>query len=352
MVEVIFMSDYGEEIIERLNANSPLHDLNNPMRKIILNTIGEFLDRYENEEFFEQIFIATAKEDYLDLHGVLYDVYRKPEESDDDFRQRIIYEMLGHLTINYLLDIYDVKLYNYARAFDIENNTLTSDNYYITNEFMSPNTDMKGILMNKFILGEKFVWIENGSIDYILSSTEDLYFKYINIYKKSSVVNFFREDRDVLKKVRLSLPNASLVEQMFYYCSALESVLLDLPLANDISVMFTACSSLFDVQLNVPNCIIGMEVFGGCTSLKTINLDLPRLRNCTVMFYGCSSLEDVTLNIPVADVCNNIFQGCGALKNINLTVMPTMEDWFLTYIDGLDLQYLESLIINGVEYVE
>ena len=43
------MSDYGEEIIDRLNPNSSLRNTDNPMNKIIQNTIG-VKNQFDNKE--------------------------------------------------------------------------------------------------------------------------------------------------------------------------------------------------------------------------------------------------------------------------------------------------------------
>lgn len=167
------MSDFGEEIIERLNDNTALKDADNPMRKIILNTIGAFLDEYDNAEYFEQLFLSTAKGDYLDLHGITYKVYRKPDEDDDTYRNRIVYESLSHLTYNYLIDVYDLNLY--TDVYELPSNSitqltpaqlhcLTSDNPYLNSEngyfILIKNTDMGKYesLENKMVLGSRIKW--------------------------------------------------------------------------------------------------------------------------------------------------------------------------------------------------
>lgn len=167
------MSDFGEEIIERLNDNTPLKDADNPMRKIILNTIGEWLNQYYDKDFFEQFFLATASDDYLDLHGISYNVYRNPEETDEDYRKRIVYETLDHITPNYIEELYDVTVYVNAVGLLIAANgyynsnvpvaKLTSDNPYISSEtgyFILPRnwTQTKrlyDVLRKKMVLGNK-----------------------------------------------------------------------------------------------------------------------------------------------------------------------------------------------------
>lgn len=167
------MSDYGEEIIERLNANSSLHNSDNPMRKVILNTIGAWLQEYDNKEFYEQFFLATANEDYLDLHGITYNVYRKPNETDDEYRKRIVNETINHITPTYIEELFDVSVYvndenllistnnNYNSTVPIAK--LTSDNPHINSEYgyfiLARNwTQQRKLLQElqkKMILGSK-----------------------------------------------------------------------------------------------------------------------------------------------------------------------------------------------------
>ena len=138
------MSDYGEEIINRMNSNSSLHNKDNPMRKIILNTIGEWLEKYDAQDFYEQFFLATAKEDYLDLQGIQYGVYRKTGEDDESYLKRIIYETLNHITPDYVENLCDCSVYvntdgmliptNQYYHSDVPLAKLTSKNPYINSE--------------------------------------------------------------------------------------------------------------------------------------------------------------------------------------------------------------------------
>lgn len=167
------MSDFGEEIISRLNPNSSLHNEDNPMRKIILNTVGEWLEKYNDKEFYEQLFLATAKEDYLDLHGITYNVYRRAEENDEDYLQRIVYESISHLTSNYINDVYDLGIYVDVIGLEEEiintyphssNIKLTSDNMNISSEngyfiLLNGNDDIrKNSLSKKMVLGSRIKW--------------------------------------------------------------------------------------------------------------------------------------------------------------------------------------------------
>jgi len=154
------MSEYGEEILERLSENSSLKSSNNPARKVIMNTLGEWLDNYDDN--FENLFLNESAGEYIDCHGREYGVYRKLNESDEDYKKRIIYQILGHLTADYLIDIYKVNLYVNIPNYNPNNNELTSDNHYINDEngFMALADEVtRSILNKKFVLGSGIRWL-------------------------------------------------------------------------------------------------------------------------------------------------------------------------------------------------
>ena len=154
------MSDFGEEIINRLGVNSSLK-IDSDMGRLIDYTIGEWLTRENDKEFLEQFFLQEATGKYLDLHGKTYGVLRRIDESDDSYRQRIIYESIGHLTVEFLREVYNLELYVNIPNFNVSNNTLTSDNpYYNQDGFMaSADTSIKDILNKKFVLGASITWL-------------------------------------------------------------------------------------------------------------------------------------------------------------------------------------------------
>ena len=156
------MSDYGKEILDRLSENSNLKKESNPARKVFLNTVGAWLDEFEENSNRENLFLNEATGKYIDCHGKEYGVYRKIDESDEDYKKRIIYELLGHLTVDYLLNIYNIKLYVYIPNYNTDSNQLTSDNYYMNNKngFMAEADETtKAILNKKFVLGSVIKWL-------------------------------------------------------------------------------------------------------------------------------------------------------------------------------------------------
>lgn len=155
------MSVNGELILDRLPLNCELHNPNNPMRKIINNTVGAWLDDFEDKDWGSQFFLTTATGKYLDLHGNEWGIKRRRDEIDEHYRNRIIYESLGHVTVDLLLKIYNIKLYVKVDNFDIVHNTLTSDNKYISSYgFLAvANSDIRKILNKKFVVGANVEWV-------------------------------------------------------------------------------------------------------------------------------------------------------------------------------------------------
>ena len=155
------MSMHGEEIINRLHQNTVLLNPTHPMRKIILGTIGEWLDNHDDFSLYDGVFLDSASGGYLDLWGKDYGVPRRIDESDDDYRKRLYYEVLGYLTVPYLLNVYGLPLFVYVSSFDASDNDLTSDNPYIPGAKMSvASDDVQSILSKKFVIGTDLTFLE------------------------------------------------------------------------------------------------------------------------------------------------------------------------------------------------
>lgn len=156
------MSEYGKSIVEKLHKNSVLRDPNHPMRKIIDYTVGAWLDEYSVTDLFENMFLESATGKWLDLHGKQYGVTRQLDESDEDYRKRITYESLNRLTLDYLVNMFDVEVYTaQADLTDLEKNILVSDNPYISdNGFMCvASSEVKEAVNRKFVLDEEITWV-------------------------------------------------------------------------------------------------------------------------------------------------------------------------------------------------
>ena len=128
------------------------------MRKVLDKSVGEWMDGFEQP--YDELFLSTASGGWLDAHGRDYGVPRKIDETDEDYRERIVYEKLDHLTVGLLYTVYGLDLFVFVEDFDPLENTLTSDNPHISNSYMSiADEDLQSILNGKFVLEGEVTWI-------------------------------------------------------------------------------------------------------------------------------------------------------------------------------------------------
>lgn len=148
------MSDFIDALVDMMPEHSALKKKNNELRSVLDKTVGAWFDMHDVQDFYEQLFLQSATGKYLDLHGQDYAVYRKTDESDDDYRDRIVQEKLEHLTPDYLELIYGLKLYVFVEDFDVNNNDLTSDNIYINSRgyMAEAPVELQRIIEKKFVL--------------------------------------------------------------------------------------------------------------------------------------------------------------------------------------------------------
>ena len=153
------MSDSFELIRELLPLGSALQDDGNPLRIVLDRSVGEWLDGFEQP--FEQLFLMSATGGWLDAHGRQYGVSRRIDESDESYRQRIIYEKLDNLTAPLLSNVYNVNLYAFVEDYNPKENTLTSDNPYINHlgYVGDAEQETKEILNKKFVINNGVDWI-------------------------------------------------------------------------------------------------------------------------------------------------------------------------------------------------
>ena len=305
------MSDFFEMMADMLPLRSAIHNKDNQLYKVLDKSMGEYMDNVALD--FNNLFLDTATGGWLDAFGKDYGVPRKLGESDDDYRNRIIFEKLEYLTASNLQEIYGLTLYAYVTRFDAHRNKLTSDNPYTSNRYMALNDDdLKAILSKKFILGDSIKWIIEGEeFDYIIDvNGHDILDNYQYIYSLSNLESYFQVNNN-LKEVKLNLPSATNCNWM---------------LAN-------------------------------CASLTNVNLSLLSAINCYGMFWD-SNLRNVKLNLPSLTQYGFIFgmnevpySICSNLETIEVTIPNKLVTEFKNYVLGLNLQNLTSLIINGEEYV-
>lgn len=151
------MSDltvYTKGIIERIN-NEALHDENNDFVHVLDGTVGEYLENRRNH--FLDTFLVMAEGDFLDIHGKMYGIFRKQDESDDEYRNRII---LNKSILQRTTDFskLDIGLWIYKDGVT-DKDTLTSRNPYLKKEhdegyiFIISGNDVQ-YLEKKFLLND------------------------------------------------------------------------------------------------------------------------------------------------------------------------------------------------------
>ena len=149
---------YTNSIIEQLN-NPELENPDNPFRKILDGTVGEYLANYDNHIY--DLFLTRATGGYLDRHGEMYGLYRREDESDASFRQRIwMEEFIVQSTSDFLS--LDIMLWVYFTDI-LDKNVLSSRNPYLKNEhdtgfmFLATGSDSEYI-QGKFFVGD-ILWV-------------------------------------------------------------------------------------------------------------------------------------------------------------------------------------------------
>lgn len=152
------MSDFMEMLVEMLPLHSELNKTDNPVRKVLDQTIGEYMDNHS--DIYDEMFLTSASEGWLDAWGRDYGVPRRLNESDDDYRDRIVFEKLEYMTAGNLQEFYGLNLYAHVSDYNPRNNTLTSDNPYASGKHMSiADSDLKKTLNSKFILDYGVTWL-------------------------------------------------------------------------------------------------------------------------------------------------------------------------------------------------
>ena len=368
-------SDYGEGIINRLHPDSPLRQEGNPARTLIMKTIGAWLDNYDVTELYDNGFLETATGKWLDLYGRDLGVVRQLDESDEDYRTRLIYESVGNLSMDYLLNVFDLSLYSFREDFNVEDNTLVSDNPFLnTGGYISvADDDVISIMDRKLLLDGSVSWVtEYGSLGYILNTQGiNILSHYSEIFHLTDLEYYFMSNNSI-KEVKLVLHNVIDCESVFARCSNLVSIDLNLLKVTNCKNMFWRCSSLVNVNLNLPEATDCMSMFDNCSDLVSIDLTLPKAILCASMFYKCSDLVSVDLNLPNVTNCAGLFDRCSSLTNVKLnspklnnyddlfvnatnietidvTIPTSKVNGFKSYVLGLNLQHLTSFKINGEE---
>ena len=145
---------YTKGIIERI-ANEALHDENNDFVRVLDGTVGEYLENRNNH--FLDVFLTMAEGDFLDIHGKMFNLFRKKDESDEDYRNRII---LNKSLLQRTSDFnkLDIGFWVYKSGVT-DKDTLTSRNPYLKDQhdddyiFIVSGEDVD-YLQKKFLLND------------------------------------------------------------------------------------------------------------------------------------------------------------------------------------------------------
>ena len=145
---------YTKSIIERI-ANESLHDENNDFVQVLDGTVGEYLENRNNH--FLDVFLTMAEGKFLDIHGKMYNLFRKKDESDESYRNRII---LNKSLLQRTSDFYklDIGFWVYKDGVT-DKDTLTSRNPYLKEKhdedyiFIVSGEDIN-LLQKKFLVND------------------------------------------------------------------------------------------------------------------------------------------------------------------------------------------------------
>ena len=145
---------YTKALQERIN-NKALQDDENEFIKIFDGCVNEYLENRNNH--FLDVFLSMAKGNYLDIHGKMYNLFRKKDESDESYRNRII---LNKSLLQRTSDFtkLDIGFWVYKEGVT-DKDTLTSRNPYLKEQhdddyvFIVSGEDIQ-YLQKKFLLND------------------------------------------------------------------------------------------------------------------------------------------------------------------------------------------------------
>lgn len=156
------MTRFGQEMLSEDRLN-PISNLSNPESdgyKLFDFTVGYELDKIDDEDLLEQLFLVTATGDYLDLHGNEKGIYRMEAESDDDYRNRI------NWTSNFNLNIDSIEKLEGLVVCYVENlNTqVTSKNDLLSNEYIIEADDNCKKYINRYVNNRIYHYLDENDI--------------------------------------------------------------------------------------------------------------------------------------------------------------------------------------------
>lgn len=150
-------------VTDALPVKSKIHDT--PYEELLNNTIGYLLEETEEEitNIVDGFNMQTATAKYLDLIGKDYNIQRRTDETDENYRKRLLIEPSDHFSEKLLYDVYDVQLLTYKNGLRSGRDyTLLSDNTLLSDRYIVDVDDTVWEIINKkFIVQDTLIrWSE------------------------------------------------------------------------------------------------------------------------------------------------------------------------------------------------
>lgn len=146
----------GEYMLEQVHKLSELRRPDNELHMLFVELIGRWIDEYDVVENLRKYNLKNATKEVLDLWGYQYGIYRNEEESDDDYRQRIINKLLELFTIPYVL----ANGVTFFTCVSDPHTRLTSKNTYLTNDYLCyASNDIEEYFNDNYICWRDIIWL-------------------------------------------------------------------------------------------------------------------------------------------------------------------------------------------------
>ena len=143
-------------------------------------------------------------------------------------------------------------------------------------------------------------------------------------------------NRDQIKKAVIETGVTNIVEDAFFYCSALTSVEIPNSVTSIGNDAFYMCSALTSVE--IPNSVtsIGSDAFYMCSALTSVEIPNSVTSIGSYAFYRCSALTSVNMPGGVISIGNYAFYNCSALTSVTIPDSVTnLGKMMFTYCTGL-----------------
>lgn len=128
----------GEYILEKLHRESGLRRKDNTIHKLFVELIGRWLDEWDTVEKVRQYSFRFATGEWLNILASEYGLTRLEDETDDEFRKRLLQKCAEKFTTP-TLKSNDVLFFTCVKN---PKTQLTSKNTYLTNDYLCYADDL------------------------------------------------------------------------------------------------------------------------------------------------------------------------------------------------------------------